>query len=292
MGRGVGVRVAAVAGLLIAAGLALRPATTGSGSRSPAADATASLLLAVVFGALAAACVVGAVGNLRVLRRLPPGPAGTRRRTNVVGQILILALCAALLMTPSGSLLLHRLQDHLHPPQRTAATDARIGYSGAGDARHRAPVPQAAALGAGLVGLGVLILALRRRRPSARPIPGDPYELGRVVAAGVAALADSGAGDPRERVIRCYAAMEGVLAAAGTAPRPADTPAELLARAQASGAVPAGPATALTELFRLARFGRGPVTAGDLDDARAYLAELRAALRQPATSGVADGRAG
>lgn len=282
MGRGVGARLAMVAGLLVLAAVALHPATPPSGSADPAAVDAVSYLLAGVCGALAAGCVVAAVRGASVARRLPPGPAGIRRRRNVLGTIVTLSLCALLLMTPAGSLLLHRVQDHFHPPERSSAAIQQGKTStGAHPARRRAELPQAAAAGAAVVLIGLLTVAVRRRTASAPIRAPEPRELEEAVAAGAASLADTAARDPRDRVVRCYAAMEGVLAATGTARRASDTPAELLARAQASGRVPAGPAEALTDLFRRARFGNSSITAHDVAAARTWLDELGAAALAP-----------
>ncbi len=288
MGHGIGARLAVLTGLLVVAAVALHPAPPTPGSTSPAAVGAVSDLLAAFFGALAVGCVVGAIRGARTMRRLPPGPAGTRRRPNVVRQIVTLSLGAVLLMSPAGSLLLHRVQDHFHPPERPVAAIDQRGKPSTGvePAWRRGEGPLAAAAGAAAALLGLItVAALRRRRPSVPPVEPAPGGLGEAVAAGAAILADTAGRDPRERVIRCYAAMERVLAATGTARRPADTPAELLARARAGGRVPPAPAQALTELFRRARFSRSPIAEHDVAAARTWLAELRdadRAWREPA----------
>jgi hypothetical protein len=93
-----------------------------------------------------------------------------------------------------------------------------------------------------------------RRRASAAPHgqAAAPSPLAAAVAAGTAALgATAGA---REAIIACYAAMEASLATAGSPRRTADTPEELLNRAEGDGIIRTQAARRLTALFREARF--------------------------------------
>lgn len=280
MGPGAARRLAGVAALLLVAAVALRPGGERSSSGSQVGFSTASVVVAGACGALAAACAVLALRALRTLRGLPPGDPPRRR--SVVQQILTLSLCAALLVSPLGSLLVQRLGERFDPANRPEISSQEQRRSGARARTEPRPAPlaEAAALGAGLVLLGLVTAAvLRRRRDRAvRPhADDDTPELSDALSAGVAALAEPDSGDPRDRVIRCYAAMERVLAAGGTARRVADTPTEFLARVQVSGRVPPGPAAALTELFRAARYGPGPITAREVDAAREHLRALQAA---------------
>ncbi|WUI02695.1 DUF4129 domain-containing protein [Spirillospora sp. NBC_00431] len=121
---------------------------------------------------------------------------------------------------------------------------------------------------------------LRRRHPLEAPVepPLAEGRFGEAAAAGTRALRSTG--DPRAAVIACYAAMEGVLAAAGAAPRDSDTPAEVLARASGSGLAGLDAATTLTALFREARYSAHPVTERHRERALAALESLRA--RSPA----------
>jgi len=114
-------------------------------------------------------------------------------------------------------------------------------------------------LGAAAAVLAVAVLVvtalwLRHRRASAAPhghAPA-PSPLADAVAAGTAALgATAGA---REAIIACYAAMEASLATAGSPRRAADTPEELLNRAEDDGIIQTPAARRLTALFREARF--------------------------------------
>jgi len=111
---------------------------------------------------------------------------------------------------------------------------------------------------AGVVAVAVLVATMlwlrHRRRVSAAPHgrAAAPSPLAAAVAAGTAALgATAGA---REAIIACYAAMEASLATAGSPRRAADTPEELLNRAEGDGIIRTPAARRLTALFREARF--------------------------------------
>ena len=84
--------------------------------------------------------------------------------------------------------------------------------------------------------------------------------------------------DPRSAIIGCYAAMERSLADAGSPPRLADTPAEVLGRATASGLVRSAWAGTLTGLFRRARYSSHPMTEADRAAAIGALAQVQADL--------------
>ena len=115
-------------------------------------------------------------------------------------------------------------------------------------------------LGAATAVLAVAVLVTtalwlrHRRRASTAPHgrAAAPSPLADAVAAGTAALgATAGA---REAIIACYAAMEASLATAGSPRRAADTPEELLNRAEGDGIIRTPAARRLTALFREARF--------------------------------------
>ena len=72
--------------------------------------------------------------------------------------------------------------------------------------------------------------------------------------------------------------MERSLADAGSPPRMADTPAEVLSRATASGLVRSAWATTLTGLFRRARYSSHPMTEADRAAAIEALAQVQADL--------------
>lgn len=66
---------------------------------------------------------------------------------------------------------------------------------------------------------------------------------------------DEPAPDARTAIVRCYAALERALSGTpGAAPRPADTPTEVIRRAVEAGTVDQGPGQRLAELFAEARF--------------------------------------
>jgi Domain of unknown function (DUF4129) len=115
-------------------------------------------------------------------------------------------------------------------------------------------------LGAAAAVLAVAVLVVtalwlrHRRRAGAAPhgqAPA-PSPLADAVAAGTAALGATA--DAREAIIACYAAMEASLATAGSPRRAADTPEELLNRAEDDGIIRTPAARRLTALFREARF--------------------------------------
>jgi Domain of unknown function (DUF4129) len=129
-----------------------------------------------------------------------------------------------------------------------------------------------AALLAAAVLVAVALWLRQRRRAAAtsHDRPAAPSPLADAVAAGTAALgATAGA---REAIIACYAAMEASLATAGSPRRAADTPEELLSRAEGEGIIRTPAARRLTALFREARFS--PHQLAD-DQRQAALAALR-----------------
>ena len=115
----------------------------------------------------------------------------------------------------------------------------------------------------------------------------DPEDLREAVESGRAALHTID--DARAAIIACYLAMETSLAERGAARAIADTPDELLARAQASGIVRGTAAARLTALFYEARFSSHPLDRSQRDAAARALDELAAAIAEaeaePAGSG-------
>ena len=138
-----------------------------------------------------------------------------------------------------------------------------------------------------VVALGAAALTVyrhRHRRAVALPPEPDPEPgaepLMAALAAGARVLHEDP--DPRTAIIGCYAAMERSLADAGAPPLMADTPAEVLSRATASGLVRSAPATTLTSLFRQARYSSHPMTEADRATAIDALAQVQADLRSGA----------
>ena len=132
--------------------------------------------------------------------------------------------------------------------------------------------------------LGAVVLSIwwaRRFRPAGESgddefIAEDPEDLREAVESGRSALLTID--DARAAIIACYLAMEASLAERGAARAIADTPDELLARAQATGIVRGTAAARLTALFYEARFSSHPLDHGQRDAAARALDELAAAL--------------
>jgi hypothetical protein len=124
-----------------------------------------------------------------------------------------------------------------------------------------------------VLAVGALAMVWWRRRvgPASGPsLPGGDDRDAAVARAGRVAL-DRQWDDPRAAVVGCYAAMEDVLAAAGSARLRAETPLELLQRTVTEGRLAPGPGRRLTELFLTARYSSAPVTSGDVAEARQAL---------------------
>ncbi|MFB7617584.1 DUF4129 domain-containing protein [Kitasatospora sp. NPDC056181] len=134
----------------------------------------------------------------------------------------------------------------------------------------------------------------RNRLPA--PLPAAPARPEEVLAAAVATGRRALSGDDaRAAVIACYAAMEGSLAASGTARRACDSPTELLERAVADDHVDRGSAEALTGLFREARYSTHPMGDGHVRRAQdaldAIAAHLAARAQAPSEPVPAAGTA-
>ena len=134
-----------------------------------------------------------------------------------------------------------------------------------------------------LAGIVLSIWWARRFRASGvgrdhRFIAEDPEDLREAVESGRSALLTID--DARAAIIACYLAMEASLAERGAARAIADTPDELLARAQASGIVRGTAAARLTALFYEARFSSHPLDRSQRDAAARALDELAAGLAE------------
>jgi hypothetical protein len=123
--------------------------------------------------------------------------------------------------------------------------------------------------------LVVTALWLRHRR-RARAAPhgraAAPSPLADAVAAGTAALGATAG--TRDAIIACYAAMEASLATAGSPRRDADTPEELLDRAEGDGIIRTPAARRLTALFREARFSPHELAGDQRQAALAALGDI------------------
>jgi hypothetical protein len=134
-----------------------------------------------------------------------------------------------------------------------------------------------------LVAVVLSIWWARRFRPSGANrddavIAEDPEDLREAVESGRSALRT--VDDARAAIIACYLAMEASLAERGAARAVADTPDELLARAQATGIVRGTAAARMTALFYEARFSSHPLDRSQRDAAAHALDELAAALAE------------
>ena len=173
-----------------------------------------------------------------------------------------------------------RLRPRPAPPRPQAS---HLGTAAVGGVAHHPqgnPWPLLA-LFAALAIAAVALTSYRRRRSRPRPAPDEPADptvppLVAALAAGERALHEDS--DPRTAIIGCYAAMERSLADAGSPPRLADTPAEVLGRATATGLVRPAWAGTLTGLFRRARYSSHPMTEADRAAAIGALAQVQADL--------------
>jgi len=145
--------------------------------------------------------------------------------------------------------------------------------------------------------LAAVVLSIwwaRRFRPSGENrndgfIAEDPEDLREAVESGRSALLSID--DARAAIIACYLAMEASLAERGAARAIADTPDELLARAQATGVVRGTAAARLTVLFYEARFSSHPLDRSQRDAAAHALDELAAALAAAEAEAEAEAEA-
>lgn len=129
---------------------------------------------------------------------------------------------------------------------------------------------------------------LRRRagRATRSAVPGQrPSTAEDVVAALDAGLEDLSDNDrdPRRAVIACWVRLEQAAAAAGTARRPGDTPADLVGRLLAEQQVSAEVLAGLAHVYREARYATHTVDDRMRVEARAALQRLRGEL----TAGLA-----
>jgi len=275
---GADMRRAAAALLLVAvAAIGLRAGGAFSAAGSPE---ILGLSGRTVYWLIAGAEVVLALAGivLLILRMIWARKSGKplQRKRRSIWWVLLLPLVAFGL-----SKILQRFrQQHAAAVAAAAAHGANARTGGGGHLRMGNPWPLLVLFA--VVALGAAALTAYRRRHRAALPPPEPYlepdaePLVAALAAGARVLHEDP--DPRTAIIGCYAAMERSLADAGSPPRMADTPAEVLSRATAAGLVRSAPATTLTGLFRRARYSGHPMTEADRTAAIDALAQVRADL--------------
>ena len=270
-------RAAAVLLLVAAAAVGLRASGAFSAAGSPE---ILGLGGQTVYWIIAGAEVVLALAGivLLILRMIWARKSGKplQRQRRSIWWLLLLPLAAFGL-----SKILQRLRQ-----QRAAAAAAAHAHAvtanpgAAGHLRVGNPWPLLVLFA--VVALGAAALAVHRHRRRIVLLPPEPdlepdaEPLVAALAAGARVLHSDP--DPRTAIIGCYAAMERSLADAGSPPRMADTPGEVLSRATTSGLVRPAPATTLTGLFRQARYSSHPMTEADRAVAIDALAQVRADL--------------
>jgi hypothetical protein len=267
-------RAAAVLLLVAVAAIGLRAGGVFSAAGSPA---ILGLSGNVLYWTLAGVEVVLAVAGivLLILRLIWGRQSGKplQRQRRSLWWLLLLPLFVWALAK------ILRMRQRLAP--RRAQASHLAGAAG-GVAHHPQGNPwPLLALFAALAIAAVALTSYRRHRSGPRPASDEPADptvppLVAALAAGERALHEDS--DPRTAIIGCYAAMERSLADAGSPPRLADTPAEVLGRATASGLVRSAWASTLTGLFRRARYGSHPMTEADRAAAIGALAEVQADL--------------
>src|SRR5215467_636303 len=222
-------RAAAVLLLVAVAAIGLRAGGTFSAAENPQ---ILGLSWHIFYWTIAGAEVVLALAGIALLiarliwARQSGKPLERRRRS--LWWLLLLPLIVF------GLAKILRMRQRVAPPRATATHAATT----AGAVAHHPqgnPWPLLL-LFAALAIAAVALTSYRRRRASPRPAAdATAAPLAAALAAGERALHEDS--DPRAAIIGCYAAMEQSLADAGSPPRLADTPAEVLGRATASGLV-------------------------------------------------------
>ena len=268
-------RAAAVLLLVAVAAIGLRAGGSFSAAENPQ---ILGMSWSVFYWTIAGAEVVLAlVGIALLIARLiwgrNSGKPLQRRRRSLWGLLLL-----PLMVFGLAKIL--RMRQRVAPPRAQATQAATRALGTVAHHPQGNPWPLLL-LFAALAIAAVALTSYRRRRPSPRTAPDDVADataapLAAALAAGERALHQDP--DPRAAIIGCYAAMERSLADAGSPPRLADTPAEVLGRATASGLVRSAWASTLTGLFRRARYSSHPMTEADRAAAIGALAQVQSDL--------------
>lgn len=256
-------RATAVAVLLAVAAVGLRSRGVFSHAGNATATAIGGSTLAITLAVTEGVALVAVIVVLVSARRQHNEQEDETEYLIVLRwwlRYLLLVLALAVLAVPPYLLYTHRRKGGIPaqpPPQ------ARIQPG-----THQHGPAAASGLVSILVGVGVaagalLAIAIYARVRHRGGNGADPARRGlaRRLAAATDALHQTA--DPRQAIIACYAELERGFAAAGSAPRGADTPAEVLARAASAGLVRSRSAADLTGLFRRARYGQEPMTTAD-----------------------------
>ena len=239
-------------------------------------------------------------------RPLPGYPAAELRRwlQNTIG-VSIVAVTVVALMALAGLEIghVHARPLHLKPamPKLRPRPRARAPQSGAlsgPELRYLLYGLLGAALLAAIIGCLLVLRRLRRswmRTDAVREAELDILDqegLRKAVASGRSALHQFD--DAQAAIIACYAAMEASLAAAGTSRSAAETPDELLGRAQTAGVLHDPDAATLVALFYEARYSTHPLPPAVRQQAEDALDAILAELADPAStaSPASDAAAG
>jgi Domain of unknown function (DUF4129) len=238
-------------------------------------------------------------------RPLPGYPAAELRRwlRSTIG-VSIVGVTIVALMALAGLELghvhlnpIHRIQPMPKLGARRLHGKSQSGASMSGsDARYLLYGLLGAVLLAAIIGCLLVLRRLRRswlRTEAVREAELDILDqegLRKAVASGRSALHQ--VDDAQAAIIACYAAMEASLAAAGASRLAAETPDELLSRAQTAGVLRGPDAATLVALFYEARYSTHPLPPAVRQQAKdaldAILAELAAGATAE-TPGPAEG---
>jgi hypothetical protein len=279
--------VAAVAVLLAVTATGLRARGTFSRGANQTAGAFSGDVLAIALSAAEALAVIAFVIVLASARpqRKPKRDEDDEEPWRPVipwwTKAVAVLLAVAAIVTPLAVLFTRKPRSSVTRPLAGAARP-RLGTPAVAASAAIWPLVTGMAIAIAVV---VVLTWLYRPRRAARAVPERRNRLARLagsLAAGSDAL--TAGGEPRAAIIACYAAMERGFAAAGSAPAAADTPAEVLVRATRAGLVRAGPAEALTGLFRRARYSTYPMTSADSRLAADALMEMRTDLSRAGTA--------
>ncbi len=262
----------AILGLLAVAGLASRALPRGRSTSLSGSGVDLSQGVEWAVGVLFAVAVVVLVWVM-----WPNGderPQLPRRRPAWQGYLLLAAVIVALTLLPPTGL--------LDPAPEGGAGDT------AEESSNRGPASAASRWGplllAVALGFALLALAAQRPRTTTVPVPSDLVDDAERAPRGAAEPRPSPAAplgdDPRSRVLRAYARMEGELGAVGWPRRPTEAPGEY--RMRVGRAVPstASAIGRLTADYEVARFADHPVDEPRAASAEAALDQLLATVRQ------------